>query len=176
MLLRSPFGHSLIAIRENERRARFLGIPVEEHIWLSFIVSGLFASLAGALFALLNNFADPHSLRWDQSGVFVIMVVLGGMRSFFGPLIGAAIFVVLQDYLSSDSVTYFLQHAGALLAQGLTELGLGGGFTGLIANVSLCHADGSCLTWETFIGLLFVLIVLFFPRGVLGILGRRALP
>jgi branched-chain amino acid transport system permease protein len=132
LLLRSPFGRTLLAIRENERRARFIGIPVEQHIWLSWLVSCLFVSLAGTLYALLNNFADPHDLRWDQSGYFVIMAVLGGMRSFWGPLIGAAIFVVLQNYVS-----------------GQTE------------------------NWMSFIGLFFVLVVLFFPRGVLGIFRRR---
>ena len=131
-LLRSPFGRTLLAIRENERRARFLGIPIERHIWLSWVISCLFVSLSGALYALLNNFADPHGLHWSQSGDFVIMAVLGGMRSFWGPLIGAAIFVVLQDYLSS-----------------LTE------------------------NWQSFIGLFFVLVVLFFPRGVLGAIRRR---
>jgi branched-chain amino acid transport system permease protein len=134
-LLRSPFGRTLLAIRENERRARFLGIPVDRHIWLSWVISCLFVSLAGTLYALLNNFADPHDLRWDQSGDFVIMAVLGGMRAFWGPLIGAAIFVVLQDYVSS-----------------------------MTAN------------WMSFIGLFFVLVVLFFPRGVLGIIQRRAAP
>jgi branched-chain amino acid transport system permease protein len=132
VLLRSPFGRTLLAIRENERRARFLGIPVDRHIWLSWVISCLFVSLAGTLYALLNNFADPHDLRWDQSGDFVIMAVLGGMRAFWGPLIGAAIFVVLQDYVSSQT-----------------------------AN------------WMSFIGLFFVLVVLFFPRGVLGIIGRK---
>jgi branched-chain amino acid transport system permease protein len=134
-LLRSPFGRTLLAIRENERRARFLGIPIDRHIWLSWVISCLFVSLAGTLYALLNNFADPHDLRWDQSGDFVIMAVLGGMRSFWGPLIGAAIYVVLQDYISSQ-----------------TE------------------------NWMSFIGLFFVLVVLFFPRGVMGVLRRRATP
>ena len=134
-LLRSPFGRTLLAIRENERRARFLGIPVDRHIWLSWVISCLFVSLAGTLYALLNNFADPHDLRWDQSGDFVIMAVLGGMRVFWGPLIGAAIFVVLQDYISSET-----------------------------AN------------WMSFIGLFFVLVVLFFPRGILGLIHRRAAP
>ena len=133
LLLRSPFGRTLLAIRENERRARFLGIPVELHIWLSFVISCLFASLAGTLFALLNNFIDPHALHWSQSGNFVIMAVLGGMRSFWGPLVGAAIFVVLQDFVSS-------------------------------------HTEN----WMSFIGLFFVLVVMFFPRGVLGMLRRRA--
>ncbi len=132
LILRSPFGRTLLAIRENERRARFLGIPVERHIWMSFIVSCFFVSLAGTLYALLNNFTDPRALRWDQSGNFVIMAVLGGMRSFWGPLIGAAIFVALQDYVSS-------------------------------------HTEN----WMSIIGLFFVLVVLFFPRGILGIRRRR---
>jgi branched-chain amino acid transport system permease protein len=134
-LLRSPFGRTLLAIRENERRARFLGIPVDHHIWISWVISCTFISLAGTLYALLNNFADPHDLRWDQSGDFVIMAVLGGMRSFWGPLLGAAIFVVLQDYLSSETQN-----------------------------------------WMSFIGLFFVLIVLFFPRGVLGFIRQKATP
>jgi branched-chain amino acid transport system permease protein len=131
-VLRSPFGRTLLAIRENERRARFLGVPVDRHIWISWLISCTFVSLAGTLYALLNNFADPHDLRWDQSGDFVIMAVLGGMRSFWGPLIGAAIFVVLQDYVSSQTQN-----------------------------------------WMSFIGLFFVLVVLFFPRGVLGVIRRK---
>ena len=75
LILRSPFGRTLLAIRENERRARFLGIPIERHIWLSFVISCFFASLAGALYALLNNFTDPRALRWDLSGNFVIKAV-----------------------------------------------------------------------------------------------------
>jgi len=129
LLLRSPFGRTLVAIRENERRARFLGIAVERHIWLSFVISCALVSLAGTLYALLNNFTDPRALRWDMSGNFVIMAVLGGMRSFWGPLVGAAVFVVLQDYMSS-------------------------------------HTQN----WMSIVGLIFVLVVLFFPRGVLGVL------
>ncbi|BCZ85110.1 branched-chain amino acid ABC transporter permease [Paraburkholderia terrae] len=134
-LLHSPFGRTLLAIRENERRARFLGLPVEQHIWASFVISCFFVSLAGTLYALLNNFADPHGLRWDQSGDFVIMAVLGGMRSLWGPLVGAAVFVLGQDYISSR-----------------TE------------------------NWMSFIGLLFIVVVLFFPRGVLGMRRERRQP
>jgi len=131
-VLRSPFGRTLIAIRENERRARFLGIPVDRHIWMSWVISCCFVSVAGALYALLNNFVDPRALYWTQSGDFVIMAVLGGMRSFWGPLIGAAIFVLLQDYLSSQTQN-----------------------------------------WMSFVGLFFVLVVLFFPRGILGAIRRK---
>ena len=108
----------LVAIRENERRARFLGIPVDRHIWISWLISCAFVSLAGTLYALLNNFADPHDLRWDQSGDFVIMAVLGGMRCFWGPLIGAAIFVVLQDYVSSHDRELDVVHRPVLRAGG----------------------------------------------------------
>src|SRR5262249_31612033 len=98
-LLRCPFGPTLLPPPENQRRARFVGIPVDQHIWISWVISCAFVSVAGALYALLNNFVDPRALYWTQSGDFVIMAVLGGMRSFWGPLIGATIYVVLQDYL-----------------------------------------------------------------------------
>jgi branched-chain amino acid transport system permease protein len=133
-LLRSPFGRTLLAIRENERRARFLGIPVDRHIWMSWVISCAFVSLAGVMYALLNDFVDPRALRWDQSGNFVIMAVLGGMRSFWGPLLGAAIFIVLRDYISS-------------------------------------HTEN----WMSFVGLIFVVVVMFFPRGVLGMIRRKVM-
>ena len=133
LILRSPFGRTMIAIRENERRARFLGIPVELHIWIAFTLSCIFVSLAGSLYALVNNFADPLGLHYSLSGDFVIMAVMGGMRTFWGPLLGAVLFVVLQDYISSITIN-----------------------------------------WMSFIGLLFVLVVLFFPRGILGVLQRRS--
>jgi branched-chain amino acid transport system permease protein len=131
-ILRSPFGRTLLAIRENERRARFLGIPVERHIWLSFSISTFFAALAGTLYALLNNFADPLAMHYTLSGEFVIIVVMGGMRAFWGPLIGAIVFVVLEDTISSMTVN-----------------------------------------WMSFVGLIFILVVLFFPRGLLGMMQRR---
>jgi branched-chain amino acid transport system permease protein len=133
VLLQSPLGHTWVAIRENRRRMEFLGIRVERYVWASFAVAGFITAFAGTLNALLFNFTSPQDLHWILSGNFVIMIVLGGMRSFFGPLIGVIIFVVAQDYLSS--------------------------VTG---------------NWMTLIGMLFVLIVLLFPKGVLGIFGRRA--
>lgn len=131
-LLQSPLGHTWVAIRENRRRVEFLGIRVERYVWAAFAIAGVITAFAGTLNALLFNFTSPQDLHWILSGDFVIMIVLGGMRSFFGPLLGVIIFVVAQDYLSS-----------------LTD------------------------NWMTFIGLIFILIVLLFPRGVLGIFDRR---
>jgi branched-chain amino acid transport system permease protein len=131
-LLRSPLGHTWVSIRENRRRAQFLGVRTDLFIWAAFAVSGLVTGLAGALNALLFNFASPQDLHYTLSGNFAIMVVLGGMRSFWGPLVGVVIFVVAQDYLSS-----------------LTR------------------------NWMTFVGLLFIAIVLLFPKGILGVLEHR---
>jgi branched-chain amino acid transport system permease protein len=131
-LLQSPLGHTWVAIRENRRRMIFLGVRVELYVWAAFAIAGFITAFAGALNALLFNFTSPQDLHWILSGNFVIMIVLGGMRSFFGPLLGVLIFVVAQDYLSS-----------------LTD------------------------NWMTFIGLIFVLIVLLFPRGILGVFDTR---
>jgi len=132
LILGSPLGRTFIALRENERRARFLGIQANRYIWLSFTISAFCIATAGALNALLNNFADPSSLDVTISGELVVMAVLGGIRSFWGPLLGAAVFVVVENYLS-----------------GLT------------------------LNWLFFVGLIFVIVVMFFPRGLLGMFGQR---
>jgi branched-chain amino acid transport system permease protein len=132
LILKSPFGRTMLAIRENERRARFLGLPVEKHIWLSFSISCFFTALAGTLYALLNNFADPLGLNYIMSGNIVMIAVMGGMRTFWGPLVGAVLFVMLQDYVSSMTTN-----------------------------------------WMSFVGLAFVLVVLFFPRGLMGVLQRK---
>lgn len=130
-LLKSPLGHTWVAIRENRRRMEFLGVRTELYVWASFAIAGLITALAGTLNALLFNFTSPQDLHWILSGDFVMMIVLGGMRSFWGPLVGTAIFVVAQDYLSS-----------------------------LTAN------------WMSFIGLIFIAIVLLFPKGLLGMVDR----
>lgn len=131
-ILRTPLGHAFQAIRDNFRRARFLGISVSRSVWISFGLSGFVTALAGSLNGLLYNFASPADLHWMLSGEFVIMAVLGGMRTFWGPLVGAAIFVIAKDYLSS-----------------------------LTGN------------WMSLIGLLFIIVVLAFPLGVLGVVGKR---
>src|SRR5699024_14795 len=80
ILLRSPFGRTMLALRENERRAQFLGLRVNLHLWMAYTASCLFIAAAGALSAFLNNFVSPHDVHWTLSGDFVLMAVLGGMR------------------------------------------------------------------------------------------------
>ncbi len=100
-ILNSPLGHLFVAIRENQKRLTFLGIRVDVYIAVSFAISGFIVALAGSLDALLDNFTSPDNLKYTLSGNLLIICVLGGMRNFWGPLVGAFIFVLVQDYVSS---------------------------------------------------------------------------
>jgi branched-chain amino acid transport system permease protein len=100
-ILNSPLGHTFVAIRENQKRLTFLGIRVERYIALSFAISGVICALAGSLNSLLDNFVSPDDLKYTLSGNFLIIAVLGGMRNFWGPLVGAIIFVLVQNYVST---------------------------------------------------------------------------
>lgn len=105
-IIHSPLGRSFLALRENATRARFLGLPVERYLWLSFVISGGLTGLAGALLALLINFAQVNMLFWTTSGQLVMMAFLGGISSFYGPLVGAAFYTVLQEVLSSFTANW----------------------------------------------------------------------
>ena len=98
LIVHSPFGQALQAIRDNEVRAEFVGIRVRRYRWIAFVLSGMFASVAGTLWAPLNGLATPEALYWPFSGEIVFMAVLGGFRSFSGPIIGAVVFNYLKAY------------------------------------------------------------------------------
>jgi branched-chain amino acid transport system permease protein len=96
-ITRSPFGQALKAIRDNETRARFIGIPVWQYRWYAFIISGLFAGLAGGLYGQLARQITPDQLHWLFSAQLVLATILGGNRHFFGPILGAFVFVGLDE-------------------------------------------------------------------------------
>jgi len=98
LILHSPFGKALQAIRDNEVRAEFIGIRVRRYRWIAFVLSGMFAAVAGTLWAPLNGLATPEALYWPFSGEIVFMAVLGGFRTFSGPIIGAVVFNYLKAY------------------------------------------------------------------------------
>ena len=100
-LMRAPFGSVLQSIRESERRAEFIGYDVTAYKRRAFVVSGGLAGLSGGLFALQNGSVFLETLRWTRSGEVIVMTVLGGMGTLFGPMIGAAVFVGIEDALSS---------------------------------------------------------------------------
>jgi branched-chain amino acid transport system permease protein len=126
---RSPFGKVLRAIRDNETRAAYLGIPVRRYRWYAFMLSGAFTGLAGALYGQLNRQITPEQLDWLFSAELVLATVLGGTRDFIGPVLGAFLFVGLDEIAGRWAVGH-----------------------------------------NMLMGLLLILVVFAFPRGVAGTL------
>jgi len=100
-IVRSPFGRVLTAIRDNPARARALGYPVDRYKLLAFVLSAGLSGLAGGLYAISHGFASLQEVNWTTSGKVVIMVVLGGIGTLWGPGLGSLIMVQLNDFLST---------------------------------------------------------------------------
>lgn len=132
VVVRSHFGRVLIAIRENEDRARFLGYNVQRYKMGVCLISAILTGLGGAIYPIRSAYATPDLMLWTESGVFIISVMIGGIGTLVGPIIGGAFFVVLQEKVSSYVDWYLI-----------------------------------------IVGLVLIGIVLFMPRGLIGI--RRAL-
>ena len=98
VIVHSPFGKALQAIRDNETRAAFLGLRIRRFRWVSFLLSGTFTGLAGILWAPLNGLTTPEVLYWPFSGEIVFMTLLGGFRNFTGPIVGGVVFTYLKTY------------------------------------------------------------------------------
>ena len=109
-LVQSPFGYTLRMIRDNPRRAGFLGIQVWRVRLLAFIVAGVFGGVGGMLISLFVSSAYPDFAYWTISGEAVFMIMLGGIGVFFGPLVGAALLLLLNDL-----VTKFTEHYSLVL-------------------------------------------------------------
>lgn len=101
LLVRSPFGRSLVAIKENETRARYLGLNTDRFIFVALLISAGMEGLAGACYGLSIMYMFPLLLDWHESGNIVLMVILGGSGTLFGPFIGSLIFVLGNDILST---------------------------------------------------------------------------
>lgn len=99
-IVHSPFGHVLVAIRDNEARAQALGYPTARYKLIAFVLSAGLAGLAGSLFALGHGFASLENLHWTTSGSVVLMAVLGGIGTLWGSVLGAALVLLLRDWLS----------------------------------------------------------------------------
>jgi len=129
-ILNSPYGMVFRAIRENEQRAEFVGLNVWRYRLMSFIISGFFAGVAGSLFVIHGTYVPLSSLYWTASGEVVIMTVLGGTGSLFGPLIGAGIYLYVENIVSGfDTIGPF---------------------------------------WHLILGVVFVVTIWVFPRGIWG--------
>lgn len=130
-LIRAPLGSILIGIRENELRMRTIGYPVQRFKLISFIIGGALAGFAGTMYAFFNAFVSSDILHWALSGDAIMMVILGGTGTIFGPVVGAGVFLLLKNFVSS-------------------------------------HHE----YWMLWVGLVFILCVMFLREGVWGLLIR----
>ena len=127
-IVHSPFGLHLAAIRENPRKAEYLGVRVRFFRLIAFLISAFYCAVGGTILAINTGQADPELAYWTHSGELVFMTVLGGFASFFGPLIGAFAFIFLKSELM-----------------------------------------GATQYWRFWLGAILVMIVVLFPRGLVGI-------
>ena len=134
VIVHSPFGKALQAIRDNETRAAFVGVQVQRYRWQAFLVSGVFTGLAGILWVPLNGLTTPDILVWTFSGRIVFFTVLGGFKSFVGPILGAVVFNYLETYAISTTV-YWQVVLGVVLV--ILVLVMPTGLVGLLSRLVL---------------------------------------
>jgi branched-chain amino acid transport system permease protein len=130
-IVHSPLGLCLRAIRENADKAAYVGVSVRRYRFYAFVIAAVFGGVGGALLAVPTGLADPLLSYWTHSGNLVFMLLLGGFDRFLGPLVGALVFILLQDQVMS-----------------LTAY------------------------WRFVFGAVLAVVVIFFPRGLLGLLPR----
>ncbi len=147
-IIHSPFGQVLKAVRENEPRATSLGYEVARYKLLAFVLSAALAGLAGSVKAVVLGFGTLSDVHWSMSGLVVLMTLVGGMGTLFGPVLGAIIIIALEN-----------------------KLGDVGGWLAQVTEIEWFNTLGESVTMVT--GLIFVLCVLAFRRGIIGELVAR---
>jgi len=136
LIVHSPFGKALQAIRDNETRAAFLGLRIRRFRWMSFLISGTFTGLAGILWVPLNGLTTPEVLYWPFSGEIVFMTLLGGFRNFTGPIVGGVIFTYLKTYaVATTEYWQLLLGVVLVLLVMLLPTGIVGAITTLAAKL-----------------------------------------
>ena len=136
-VVRSPFGRALVAIRENERKFLTLGRDPRGFKLCVFVISAAFAGLAGSLFAPFRGFASPEVMFWVLSGQVLMMVIVGGIGTLIGPAIGAGVFILIQEILSSYT-EHWMIFTGAIFV--VMVIFLPGGIVGTLRRVAESRA------------------------------------
>ncbi|OAN90670.1 branched-chain amino acid ABC transporter permease [Sulfitobacter geojensis] len=135
-LNKSPFGLALNGAHQNEERALTVGINVYRLRLVAFVISGAITGLAGALFADLNRFVSPTMFSWQISGEIMIFIILGGVGRLFGPVVGAALYILLEHFLGGLSEYWFIFLGAILLG---VVLFAKGGIIGKLAKREVGH-------------------------------------
>jgi ABC-type branched-subunit amino acid transport system permease subunit len=153
-IFRSPFGLKLLAIKSNQTRMRFTGYNTRPYVLTAFLISGMYAGLAGSLMAITDPLAGAERMQWTASGEVVLMTILGGAGTLIGPLLGAALIKYFENIFSAVNQTQ-LAEVFSFLPEPLTEF--------MVGFSSLFVGEG----WHLTLGVLFMLIVIFLPGGLM---------
>jgi branched-chain amino acid transport system permease protein len=150
-IVNSRFGRVIEGCKDNERRMQAIGFNTYRYRLACYVISGAMCGFAGALLGNFTNFISPEMMSWTRSGELIFMVVLGGAGSLFGPVLGAAVFLLLEEFLAD-----IIEFVCILLPDGI---------------VATCP-DFSRY-WQLLFGILLILMVLFARGGIDGLLNRR---
>lgn len=153
-IFRSPFGMKLKAIKSNQHRMRYVGSDTRPYLITAFIISGMFAGLAGALLAVTDPLAGAERMQWTASGEVILMTILGGVGTLFGPLIGVGVIKYLENIFSAinEAVLHNFFSFMPLWAENL-----------LVAITVPFVGEG----WHLTLGILFMIIIIFLPGGLM---------
>ena len=153
-IFRSPFGLKLRAIKSNQNRMGYTGFSTRPYLMTAFVISGMYAGLAGSLLAVTNPLAGAERMQWTASGEVVLITILGGVGTLIGPLLGAGIIKYFENIFSAFNDTVLL-NAFSFLPDWLAHP--------VASVVGLFVGEG----WHLTLGLVFMLIVIFLPGGIM---------
>ncbi len=152
-IFRSPFGMMLKAVKTNQTRLNYTGVNTRPYTLAAFVISGMYAGLAGALLCVIDPLAGAERMQWTASGEVVLMTILGGVGTIIGPILGAALIKYFENIFSAFN-DQTLNDIFSFLPDQLQE--------GFVSVISLFVGEG----WNLSLGILFVIIVVFLPGGV----------
>ena len=152
-LFRSPFGLMLRAVKSNQSRMSYTGLNARPHTLAAFVISGMFAGLAGGLMVAMDPLAGAERMLWTASGEVVLMSILGGVGTLIGPILGAGVIVYLESIISTINSTV-LHEWFAALPDGLEDF---------LVNIFYPFVGKG---WHLTLGLVFMAVVIFLPGGI----------
>lgn len=153
-IFRSPFGMMLRAIKSNQTRMRYTGFNTRPYLLAAFVISGMYAGLAGGLMAVTDPLVGAERMQWTASGEVVLMTILGGAGTLVGPVLGAAVIKYFENIFSSFSEAT-LHGVFSFLPDSIENA--------VVSFFSLFVGDG----WNLTLGVVFMLIVVFLPGGIM---------
>ena len=152
-IFNSPFGLKLKAIKSNQHRMKYTGYNTRPYLITAFVISGMFAGLAGSLMAVTDPLAGAERMQWTASGEVILMTILGGVGTLYGPLLGVGIMKYLENIFSAINESV-LQSFFTFMPQWLNDT--------MVVIITPFVGEG----WHLTLGLMFMVVVIFLPGGV----------